>query len=270
MLDTQITITVIGLLIGLILALTGAGGSIVALPILILALNLSPQQAAPIVLIALFIASSIGAIHGLRKGTVRYKAASLMAFFGMLIAPFGVYLAHRISNGVLNIILVLALTLVAYRMWKSSNERMQSYSEKDEPACSINPATSKLFWTASCTKKLVFTGSITGFLSGLLGVGGGFFIVPSLHKVSNFNNQTIVNTTLATIALISISSVATYWHHAEIQWALAIPFVISTTVAMLGFSSLHHKIPSAVSKKGFALLCLVAAFVLIAKVFIAF
>jgi hypothetical protein len=271
MLDAQVTITIIGLLIGLILALTGAGGSIVALPILIFSLNLSPQQAAPIVLITLFIASSIGAIHGLSKGTVRYKAASLMAFFGMLIAPIGVYLAHRISDTTLSLILVLVLILVAYRMWQSAIEQIQSNPEMSEQACAINPATSKLFWTASCTKRLILTGGATGFLSGLLGVGGGFFIVPSLYKVSNFSSQTIVNTTLATVALISISSVATYWHRSEIQWDLAIPFFISTTVAMLAFARLHHKIPSAISKKGFALLCLVAAIVLfITKIIKAF
>jgi uncharacterized protein len=266
MLDAQITITITGLIIGLILALTGAGGSIVALPLLMFTLDLSPQEAAPIVLIALFIASGIGALHGLKKGTVRYKAASLMAAVGMAIAPLGVYLAHNMSNTVLSLMLVLILTFVAYRMWLQATEKITSNTDLPEPACAINPATSKLFWTASCTKRLLLTGGATGFLSGLLGVGGGFFIVPSLYKVSNFNNQTIVHTTLATIALISISSVATYWHRAEIQWHLAIPFVISTTVAMLGLSSLHDKIPTAISKKGFALLCLIAAIILMIKV----
>jgi uncharacterized protein len=270
MLDAQITITLVGLVIGVILAFTGAGGSIVALPTLMFTLGLSPQQAAPIVLMALFSASSIGAIQGLRNGTVRYKAALLIASFGMLVAPLGVYLAHRSSNTLLTIILILVLLFVAFRMWQQATAEKPDNNNNTAPACAINPVSSKLFWTASCTKRLMVTGSIAGLLSGLLGVGGGFFIVPSLYKISNLNSQNIVNTTLAIIALVSVSSVASYWQHAEINWSLAIPFVISTTVAMLVLSPLHHKVPTEISKKGFALLCMLAAITLIIKVILTF
>ena len=81
MFDATIISIAIGLFIGLVLALTGAGGSILAIPLLVFGLNLSLTQAAPIALLAVMLASSIGAIQGLHKGIVRYKTALLMASF---------------------------------------------------------------------------------------------------------------------------------------------------------------------------------------------
>ena len=84
----------LGLIVGLVLALTGAGGSILAIPLLIFSLGLSLQQAAPIALLAILVASTVGALQGLSRGTVRYKAAMLIALLGILCAPLGVIVAH--------------------------------------------------------------------------------------------------------------------------------------------------------------------------------
>ncbi|MFT7228108.1 MAG: putative membrane protein YfcA [Methylophilaceae bacterium] len=123
----------------------------------------------------------------------------------------------------------------------------------------VNPATSQLFWTASCTKRLIYTGAIAGFLSGLLGVGGGFVIVPSLNKVSNFS-PTVVATKLATIALISASSISSHIHANTMNWHIAIPFAAGKTLTMLVATEvLTNKIPKQISEKVFSLLCLVKA-----------
>ena len=73
----------LGSVVGLILALTGAGGAIVAVPLLIFGLHLSVQQAAPIALLAVGLSAGLGAVLGLREGKVRYKAAALMAACGI-------------------------------------------------------------------------------------------------------------------------------------------------------------------------------------------
>jgi hypothetical protein len=108
--------------------------------------------------------------------------------------------------------------------------------------CEINPATSKLFWTASCTKRLILTGSLAGFLSGLLGVGGGFIVVPSMQKISNLNHHMIVATSLAMIALVSLVSVVTYAGHTQINWFIAVPFVAATFIGSLAGRSISSKI----------------------------
>jgi uncharacterized membrane protein YfcA len=265
MLDAQLISIGLGLFVGFILALSGAGGGIFAIPLLVFGLNLSLTQAAPIALLAVMSAASVGAIQGINAGIVRYKTALLMAAFGIAFAPLGVWLAKRTPTQYLSLIFAVILIYVAWRMLQQNTPILNTDEHKPDPACVINPVTSKLFWTALCTRRLVATGSAAGLLSGLLGVGGGFVIVPSLRKVSNFDTQTIIATSLAVIALVSAGSVATYLLHGDIQWTIAVPFVISTMVSMFAFRLISDKIPTKISQRSFAVLAVIAALLLIAK-----
>jgi uncharacterized protein len=258
--EIEIVSAILGSTIGIILALTGAGGAMLAIPLLVFFLDLTIYQAAPIALLAVFLASSIGAIQGLSKGFVRYKAALLIATIGMMVAPLGVKLAQQASDQLLSLTLVLILLFISFRSWKMANRKIADNSHLSQPACMINPATSRLFWTASCTKRLVGTGMLAGILSGLLGVGGGFVIMPSLNKVSNLNNQTIIATTLAAVSLITISSITSHIQFSVVNWHIAMPFTASTILAMFICSeTINTKISKQISQKGFAFLCLVAA-----------
>lgn len=267
MLDIQLISIGLGLFVGFILALSGAGGGIFAIPLLVFGLQLNLTQAAPIALLAIMSAASVGAIQGLNKGIVRYKTALLIAAFGIAFAPLGIWLAKRAPTQYLSLIFAIILIYVATRMWKRDITKAHN-SETNPPApCETNPATSKLFWRANCTKRLIVTGSAAGFLSGLLGVGGGFVIVPSLRKVSNFDIQTIISTSLAVIALVSAGSVTTYLLHGGINWQIALPFVISTMVGMFVFRLISHKIPAKVSQRSFAVLAVIAAVLMLVKSF---
>ena len=263
--DIQMISISLGLFVGLILALSGAGGGIFAIPLLVFALPLNLTQAAPIALLAVMCAASVGAIQGLNKGIVRYKTALLMAAFGIAFAPIGVWLAKHASQQYLSIIFAMILIYVATRMWKRDFKKVYDNADNPTPACVLNPATSKLFWNALCTKRLIATGSVAGLLSGLLGVGGGFVIVPSLRKVSNFETQTIIATSLAVIALVSAGSVTTYLLNGSINWNIAVPFVVSSMVGMFIFRLVSHKIPSKISQRCFAVLAIMAAILLVIK-----
>jgi len=258
---TEVTVIslMLGAAIGLLLGITGAGGTVLALPLLTLALHLSLQQAAPIVLACVFLAASIGALQGLQQGYVRYKTATLLASFGMLCTPAGIWLAHRSSQQLLEYLLIASLLWIAYRMWKQSTQVTKDNASNPPPACTINPATSRLFWTASCTKRLILTGGMAGLISGLLGLGGGFIIVPSLYKVSNFDSKTITATTLAAVALISAVSFIGHLLHGGLRSDVALPFVGSACAIMLTTHQLRNKIPEHYSQRVFALLCLLAA-----------
>ena len=266
MLDINIISIGLGLFVGLVLALTGAGGSILAIPLLVFGLNISLTQAAPIALLAIMSAASVGAIQGLRGGIVRYKAALLIASLGIAFAPLGVWLAQRAPTPILSLCFAAILIYVACQMWQPPSLQL-SHEYKPDPACMLNPTTSKLFWTASCTKRLVITGTATGLLSGLLGVGGGFMIVPSLKKVSNFNAQTIIATSLTVVALVSASSVASYLLHGAISWEIAVPFIASTVFGMFAFSLISYKIPLIISQRSFAVLAVMAAILMVLKSF---
>ena len=254
----------IGLFIGLVLALTGAGGSILAIPLLMLGLHLSLQQAAPIALLAVLLAAIIGTFQGLYKNTVRYKTALLIASFGVAFAPLGVWVAAQLPSYILSLIFAAVMLYVAWHMWRQSATQTTQQNNPDMP-CMVNKVTSRLYWTAACTRRLVATGLFAGFISGLLGVGGGFVIVPSLRKASNFTMQTVVATSLMVVSIVSIVSIVSYHFTAPLKWAIAIPFVLSTVVGLLIGSQFSHKVPTKISQRGFAILAILAALMLIVR-----
>jgi len=227
MADPAIIAALIGLFIGLLVAITGAGGGILSVPLLMVFLSLSMQQAAPIALMAVFAAAAYASVIGLRQGIVRYKAATLMAISGVILAPLGVMAAHQLPSLLLQLLFVAVLIYVAGMALLSSKDNVQMQEDICSTAvpCAINPVTSKFFWTANCTKRLMITGGVAGFLSGLLGVGGGFIVVPSMRKISNLEHRMIVATSLAMITLVSLAGIVSYAGHADINWNIALPFV---------------------------------------------
>ncbi len=267
----------LGLFVGFVLAITGAGGAILSLPLLVFFLHLKMIDAAPISLMAIMLSAFLAAGLGLRSGIVRYKAATLLATFGVLCAPLGVYVAHQLPEKALAILFSIVLLIVSWRSFQKfqtptlligddcDDPNGCDDAEKEEPACAVNPATSKLFWTAPCTKRLILTGGFSGFLSGLLGVGGGFIIVPTLHSISNLETKMIVATSLAVIALVSMASALSYAGHGIILWGIAVPFVSSTVMGMILGRMLHSKIPSHMSVLIFGILSLSIAVLMLIK-----
>ncbi len=272
----------LGLFVGFVLAITGAGGAILSLPLLVFFLHLKMIDAAPISLMAIMLSAGLAAGLGLRSGTVRYKAATLLATFGVLCAPLGVYVAHQLPEKALAILFSIVLLIVSWRSFQKfqtptlligddcDDPNGCDDAEKEEPACAVNPATSKLFWTAPCTKRLILTGGFSGFLSGLLGVGGGFIIVPTLHSISNLETKMIVATSLAVIALVSMASALSYAGHGIILWGIAVPFVSATVMGMILGRMLHSKIPSHMSVLIFGILSLSVAVLMLIKTVIGF
>ena len=277
MLDPIHISLLLGLFVGLVLAITGAGGAILSLPILVFFLNLKMIDAAPISLMAITLSAGLAAILGLRLGIVRYKAATLLASFGVLCAPLGVMAAHQLPEKALAILFSVVLLIVSIRSFQKfktptlligddcDDPNGCDEDEKPEPACSVNPTTSKLFWTAPCTKRLILTGGFSGFLSGLLGVGGGFIIVPTLHSISNLESKMIVATSLAVISLVSMVSALSYAGNGVILWSIALPFVGATLVGMLLGRKLHGKISSHLSVLLFGILSGTIAMVMLVK-----
>ena len=88
----------LGSVVGVVLALTGAGGAIIAVPLLIFGLHLAIADAAPIALFAVSVSAALGALLALKRGKVRYRAAGLLALAGLAASPLGVFLAQRIPN----------------------------------------------------------------------------------------------------------------------------------------------------------------------------
>lgn len=258
----------LGLFVGLVLAFTGAGGTILAIPLLAFFLNLSMTEAAPIALFSVLLTAIVATVHGLYTEIVRYRAAIVIGIFGIIFAPMGVWLTQYLSNQTLTILFAFVLMYVATSMWLQSIEASKINLSKPLPACVVNPATSRLFWTALCTKRLIATGSIAGFLSGLLGVGGGFVIVPTLTKVTNLEMKSIVATSLAVTALVSSVSLAVYSKQYAINMEIAITFAATTLMSMLATKTFSHKISNKIILRGFAIFAYLIAIAMVIKIMV--
>jgi uncharacterized membrane protein YfcA len=260
----------LGLAIGVVLGATGAGGAILSVPLLTLVLHLNVNQAGPIGLLAVTVASTIAAILGLREGTVRYKAAALMAAAGLLLSPAGFYLARRLPNTPLVVLFVFVLIWVAIRMWRNPKPVLDARPSISEPvfSCEQSASTGKFIWTLPCARALALTGGIAGFLSGLIGVGGGFIIVPSLKANTNLDMRSVVATSLAVIALVSAGGVAVSASHGALDWSVGLPFSLGTVLGMLGGRYLTKQIPQQKLARGFAILAILAAILMLSKLYV--
>jgi len=226
----------LGLVIGVILALTGAGGGILAVPLLVFGIQMGVAQAGPIGLLAVGMAAALGAVLGLREGIVRYRAAMLMAVSGMLLSPLGLWLAHRLDNRWLSILFALILLLVAFRTFRQARRPPASVpaDEDSQHPCKRDGATGRFIWTSKCARALALSGTVAGLLSGLLGVGGGFVMVPALQRYTDLAMPAVVATSLAVIALVSVTGVVTSAATGAMAWDVALPFSAGALAGMLG------------------------------------
>jgi hypothetical protein len=259
----------LGAVVGLILALAGAGGGILAVPLLVFGLHLSIAQAAPVGLIAVGAASMLGAVLGLRDGLVRYRAAGLIGVTGMLVAPLGVSLAKILPNQPLTIAFAIVLAWVAWRMFRQAGRaqgraEMADHEQAEFP-CVLNPQEGRLRWTMPCARALAGTGALSGLLSGLLGVGGGFVIVPSLTRFTNLSTRSILATSLAVISLVSVGAVGAAAWQGTVAWAIALPFALGAIVAMFAGRLMAARLAGAHLQRAFAATCAVVALLLLAR-----
>ena len=228
----------LGVLIGAILGLTGAGGGILAVPALTIGMHWTLQQAAPVALIAVALGAAVGAAEGLRHGLVRYKAAALIALSGFPMVYGGQALAHQMAQTSLQAGFALVMLWVALRLYRQSGKPHSGKSPSGESlvwgtTAQLDPASGKFIWTLPTACMLVSIGGLTGFLTGLLGVGGGFVIVPLLRKFTPVAMPGVVATSLMVVALVSASGVASaLLHRAEIPWAVALSFSFTTVIGM--------------------------------------
>lgn len=252
---------VLGIFVGMMMALTGAGGGILSVPLLVFGLNLSVASAGPIGLLAIAIAGSLGAMNGLRTKLLRYRAALVMAMLGVVLAPIGVYLAQRIPHKPLLITFASVLLIVSIRMLIQGYQEIKGIAPKDVPAppCILDQSIGRLIWSAPCARALMGSGAVAGFLSGLLGVGGGFIIVPALKKVTDLPMQSIVATSLGVLALISIAGVASAALAGHLNWSIGIPFAGGAVTGMALGSIIAKKISGPRIQQAFAIFAFMIA-----------
>jgi len=252
----------LGTVAGLVLGLTGAGGGVLALPLLIFGLGLSIPQAAPIALLAVGLSALLGAAMGLRQGIVRYRAAALIGACGIATAPIGLWVGHRLPAVPLALCFAGVQTWVSIRLWRGAQPGLRPLARCP---CLLDHATGRLHWSASCARALAGTGALAGLLSGLLGVGGGFVIVPALRRYTDLEMNSLVATSLAVIALVALATGGVTVASGLSHGAIALPFALGSVGGLLLGRRLARYLSGATLQKAFALAGMVAALALLAR-----
>ena len=223
----------LGIFVGVVLGLTGAGGAILAVPLLGFFLHLDVAQAAPIGLLAVALSAGLGAYLAFSSKILRYKAALLIACAGLILSPIGIWLAHQLPNWPLVLIFAMVLLLVAKNMWTQAKKELAGIEDTLGPPCQLDQTIGKLAWTLPCARALFSSGALAGFFSGLLGVGGGFIVVPALKKFTDLPMKSIVATSLGVLAIISTGGVLFSNIYGAMNWSLAWPFAAGSMLGLL-------------------------------------
>lgn len=207
-----------------------------------------------------------------RRSYVRYRAALLMALVGVLIAPIGIRFGDELQPSVLTMIFAVVLAIVAVRMF-----RMAMVSKMDttvvraavagegEPSngksFDLNPVTGRLIWSWPAAVAIALIGAMTGFLSGLLGVGGGFVIVPALRATTPLSMHSAVATSLLAIALTSLGTfIGGLLQGREVPLVVALPFVSGAVIGMVLGRHLAPRIAGSRLQQGFAIMAILVSF----------
>jgi uncharacterized membrane protein YfcA len=192
----------IGLIIGCVLGLTGAGGAAFALPLLILAVGLPVQQAIGLSLATVAIGAGYGSLQRANKGDIFWWAVAILGVGGIIAAPLGKYLSTFVADiYLLSGFSVLTLFIAGHMWWRC---RAAGTNANPNALCHFD-SRGKFEPDARSLGTLAMSGVGVGSLAGFFGVGGGFLIVPLLHSVMGLSMRRAVASSLFIITLISLS-----------------------------------------------------------------
>jgi len=255
----SIAVIIAGLVTGILLGIFGSGGSIITMPALLYLLDVEPKSAIAMSLGIVAITATITSLQHWRRGNVNLKITAVFGLFGVIGtyagALLGVVTPVFIQLGLFALIMYAA----AWKMFKPSPQHKSvcaAYVESPDGYCDdLN------------YREIAAHGIGVGVLTGLVGVGGGFLIVPALVLLSGLPMKKAIGTSLGIVSLKSVAGFAGYAGAVAIDYSLMAVFTaIAITGSLLGCHLAHH-LPADLLKKGFGgFLLLVASYILIEQV----
>lgn len=249
---------VFGLVVGISLGLTGGGGSIFAVPLLVYGLGLSLRTSVALSLAVVGLTALYGALLQARHGTVRWLAGAILGLGGIFSAPLGAWLGHLLPERMGLVLFSLIMVIVGWRMLAGGA------SEVPVPwiSCRRESGHPPQFHI-SCGFKLLIAGALTGILAGIFGVGGGFLLVPALLIVAGLDMPEALGSSLVGVFLISVSGFAanSSFVHAE-NLLVGAWFLGGATLGMTAGTAVKRFLPAQRLRQVFAIsVFLVAAYV---------
>lgn len=255
---------VLSVLMGITLGLLGGGGSILTVPILVYALDVEEKSAIAGSLLVVGITSAFAVISHARNKNVVWKTALIFAGAGMVGSYVGGYLAKYLPAQVLLVMFALIMYGAAFAMWRG---RKPAATGTTDLQANSDPEKQDIRDTTSlkALAKINAEGFIVGIVTGLVGAGGGFLVVPALNLLGGLPMPQAVGSSLVVIALKSFAGFAGHINHVTVDYQLLGTMSLSAIVGSFGGSMLSKKIPQDTLRRGFAIFILVMATFLLFK-----
>jgi uncharacterized membrane protein YfcA len=262
----------LGAVVGLSLGLTGGGGAIFAVPLLVYGLDLAPRTAVGVSLVTVGATAAVGCLQRFRAQQVELPTGLLFAGAGMLSAPLGAWLARRLPEPLLLLLFAALMATIAVRMARSARKApaglastADALDDNAGPSCRRDPE-GKLRLTSRCATVLAGVGLGTGVLTGLFGVGGGFIIVPALVTFSGMGMQRAVGTSLLVISLVSVSGIVSHFAVGEpLPVALTLAFLAGSVAGLWGGTRIARRLSGPRLQQVFAAAILAVATLVFAQ-----
>ena len=234
--------------VGIALGLLGGGGSILTVPLLAYVAGMDAKQAIATSLLVVGVTSAIGAISHARAGRVQWRTGLIFGGAGMAGAFGGGLLARFIPGTVLLIgfAVMMVATAVAMLRGRKNVEVTEGSHRLPVP-------------------KIVAEGLIVGLVTGLVGAGGGFLVVPALALLGGLPMPIAVGTSLIVIAMKSFAGLGGYLSSVQINWTVALAVTAAAAAGALLGSRLTAKVDPEVLRKAFGWFVLAMSSVILAQ-----
>ncbi|WP_417235759.1 sulfite exporter TauE/SafE family protein [Arthrobacter sp.] len=236
---TLAVILLLSVLIGLSLGLLGGGGSILTVPILTYVAGLEPQQAITVSLFVVGVTSLASAGNHARNGRVKWKTGLLFGSAGVAGAFAGGTVGNHIPGTVLMVAFAAMMLATSAAMIRGRRATSAADPTVDMPMA-----------------KTLLTGGAVGLLTGLVGAGGGFLIVPALVLLGGLPMATAVATSLLVIAMNSMAGFAGHLTALNLDWPLTLGVTAAAIIGSLAGARLAGRIPESALRRGFGFIVL--------------
>lgn len=250
------------LLIGIVLGLIGGGGSILTVPVLVYLLSINPVTATAYSLFVVGVSALVGAVRNMQKGLVDFKTAIVFAvpafiavystrkFIVPAIPDELFQVGHFMVTKNIGIMVFFAIIMVvaAISMMKSKRGDVAEDSE-----VSYN------------YPLIIVEGVVVGLLTGIVGAGGGFLIIPALVLLAKLPMKKAVATSLLIIAIKSLIGFIGDVENLEIDWSFLLSFTAVSVVGIFLGIFLNKFIDGKKLKKGFGWFVLLMGIYIIGK-----
>lgn len=237
---------ILALLMGGVLGLLGGGGSILTLPILVYVVGMSAKQGIATSLLVVAVTSVAGLIQHARAKNVAWRTGLMFSVSAMVGAYGSGRMAAYIPGTILLFLFIAMMVITGIAML-----RPRKVSDAKEARFSL--------------VGILLEGLVVGALTGLVGAGGGFVVVPALVLFSGLPMRKAVGTSLLVIALKSFAGLAGHISHVTIDLSLAGMISATAIVGTLAGSYLAQHIAADKLRKAFAVLVLSMSVVMIFK-----